>query len=152
MSTAQRRLAILLLLMAAVAANCLAEPTGTAVYYADSLAGNAVANGDIYAPDELTAGHKTLAFGTAVELTNLSNDRSVAVEINDRLPRTSDHLVIVSRVAAGSLKMLGQGVARIRLRVIRGEEGAEIRGILSGQSDYNKPSPFPNKRTGQAQN
>lgn len=65
-----------------------------------------------------TAAHKTLPFGTLVEVTNLENGRKVIVRINDRGPFVGNREIDVSKAAAAALDMLSYGVVRVSLRRI----------------------------------
>jgi len=62
--------------------------------------------------------HKTLAFGTLVRVTNLQNNRSVVVRVNDRGPFVGSRVGDLSAGAANLLGMLGAGVAQARLEVL----------------------------------
>jgi rare lipoprotein A len=77
-----------------------------------------VASGGWFNPNALTAAHKTLPFGTRVRVTHLGNGRSVDVTINDRGPYIAGRIIDLSKRAAGSINMTGQGVARIRMTVL----------------------------------
>ena len=66
----------------------------------------------------MTAAHRRLPFGTRVQVTNLSNDRSVVVRINDRGPHTRGRLIDLSRQAAEQLGMLRSGTARVRVQAL----------------------------------
>ncbi|WP_320813955.1 septal ring lytic transglycosylase RlpA family protein [Flavobacterium sp.] len=57
-----------------------------ASYYSDKLNGRKTANGQVFNNSKYTAAHKTLKFGTRVKVTNIVNDKSVIVTINDRGP------------------------------------------------------------------
>ena len=57
---------------------------GICVYYNDKFQGHIVASGEKYDKEALTAAHKTLPFGTMVKVTNLKNNKSVMVRVNDR--------------------------------------------------------------------
>ena len=59
-----------------------------ASHYSDKLNGRRTASGQIFSNKKYTAAHKTLKFGTKVKVTNLSNNKSVIVTINDRGPHT----------------------------------------------------------------
>ncbi|MBC8123325.1 MAG: septal ring lytic transglycosylase RlpA family protein [Gemmatimonadaceae bacterium] len=59
---------------------------GTALHYADSLAGRPTASGETYHPEALTAAHPTIALGTRLKVTNLNTGKSVVVKVNDRGP------------------------------------------------------------------
>jgi rare lipoprotein A len=67
----------------------------------------------------LTAAHRTLPFGTRVRVTHLASGRSVTVRINDRGPFVPGRVVDVSVLAAETLGMTEQGVAKVKLDVIR---------------------------------
>ena len=97
----------------------LAGETGTASYYADSLQGNPTASGEAYDREALTAAHRTLEFGTRVEVTNLDNGKSVVVRINDRGPHTDDRLIDVSEAAAEELGLLDSGTAEVSLEELQ---------------------------------
>ena len=90
---------------------------GIASYYADSLEGNPTASGEPYDSSAMTAAHRTLPFGTKVKVTNLSNDRSVVVRINDRGPHTKDWIIDVSGAAAEKLGLLESGTAKVRIEL-----------------------------------
>jgi rare lipoprotein A len=103
--------------VASVAAGAEAE-TGTAVYYSDYFEGRPAANGEIYSKDKLTAAHNGLRYGTKVKVTNLSNDKSVEVVINDRMRSTSKVLIDLSRRAAEELDFVTEGKTQVRLEVV----------------------------------
>jgi rare lipoprotein A len=90
---------------------------GDASYYSDRLEGNTTANGERYDPEALTAAHRTLRFGTRVEVRR-SNGARVVVCINDRGPFVSGRVIDLSRAAAESLGIIRAGVAPVALRVI----------------------------------
>ena len=90
--------------------------TGVASYYADSLAGRPTASGEPYDPAALTAAHRTLPFGTLVEVSR--EGRKVVVRINDRGPFAKKRIIDLSRRAAEELGMIRAGVARVTVRVV----------------------------------
>lgn len=103
---------------AAVSATPGATQTGTASYYADSLAGRPTASGEPYDPGALTAAHRTLPFGTIVEVAR-EDGRSVQVRINDRGPFGKKKRVIdLSRAAAREIGLERAGIATVTLRVV----------------------------------
>lgn len=63
----------------------------------------------------MTAAHRTLKFGSCVEVRNLANDRTVEVRVNDRGPFVKGRIIDVSLAAARKLDMLEKGVARVRV-------------------------------------
>ena len=97
----------LLLTMSAVAE----AESGRAAYYG----GGRTASGERSGPNQLTAAHRTLPFGTNVLVTNLRNGRSVIVRINDRGPYGRGRIIDVSIAAARELGMLGSGTASVTL-------------------------------------
>lgn len=62
------------------------DKKANACYYADKYNGRKTANGETFSNSKLTAAHKKLPFGTKVRVTNIANDKSVIVTINDRGP------------------------------------------------------------------
>ncbi|MGY2290478.1 septal ring lytic transglycosylase RlpA family protein [Pseudomonas sp. SDO528_S397] len=94
------------------------DETGTASYYGARHHGNRTASGEPFNQNALTAAHRRLPFGTQVKVTNLDNDKSVVVRINDRGPHTRGRLIDVSRKAAEQLGMLGSGTARVRVQAL----------------------------------
>jgi rare lipoprotein A len=97
--------------------------TGKASFYADKFEGTPTASGEKYRHGKLTAAHKTLPFGTRVKITNLSNDASVEVVINDRGPYVENRIIDLSKSAAEALGFVNQGLADIRLEVIDAGDG-----------------------------
>ena len=92
--------------------------TGRASFYAQRFAGRRTASGERYRPHRLTAAHRTLRFGSRVRVTNLRNQRSVVVRINDRGPFHRHRVIDLSRAAAERIGMVRSGTARVRLEVL----------------------------------
>jgi rare lipoprotein A len=69
--------------------------------------GGMTASGERFAPEQLTAAHRSLPFGTMVRVTNLHNGRAVIVRINDRGPFNKGRLIDVSPAAAKLLQFSG---------------------------------------------
>jgi rare lipoprotein A len=67
----------------------------------------------------LTAAHPSLPFDTRVRVTNLSNNRSVIVRINDRGPHTKRRIIDLSYAAAKQIGMTAQGTAKVWIEVIQ---------------------------------
>jgi rare lipoprotein A len=86
---------------------------GTASWYHE---GSRTANGERYRPDGITAAHRTLPFGTRVEVRNPRTGRSVIVRINDRGPFVGGRIIDLSR---GAKQVLGMdGLASVCLAVV----------------------------------
>lgn len=92
---------------------------GLASWYGRKFHGRTTASGERYDMNALTAAHRSLPFGTRVEVLNLRNGRAVVVRINDRGPFVDGRIVDVSREAARALDMVEAGVVPVRLRVLR---------------------------------
>ncbi|NER59679.1 septal ring lytic transglycosylase RlpA family protein [Pseudomonas sp. MAFF212428] len=92
------------------------DQTGTASYYGARHHGKRTASGEPFNQHGLTAAHRSLPFGTRVQVTNLANDRRVVVRINDRGPHTRGRLIDLSRAAAEQLGMIRSGTARVRVQ------------------------------------
>ncbi|TAK54746.1 MAG: septal ring lytic transglycosylase RlpA family protein [Bacteroidetes bacterium] len=91
---------------------------GVASYYADPYHGRKTSNGETYDMYEMTAAHQTLPFNTKVKVTNLDNQKTTVVRINDRGPFAKDRIIDLSVAAAREIDMIGPGTARVRLEVI----------------------------------
>ena len=91
---------------------------GKVAYYGRKFAGRKTANGERFNPGALTMAHKTLPFGTLVRVTNLKNNKSVVVRVNDRGPFGADRVGDLSQAAAGKLRMLKSGVINAKLEVV----------------------------------
>jgi rare lipoprotein A len=89
---------------------------GLASFYTE---GTQTASGERFNTNELTAAHPTLPFGTRLRVTNVTNGHSVTVRINDRGPYVPGRIVDVSYSAARTLGMVGDGVAKVKLDVVR---------------------------------
>jgi len=90
---------------------------GKASYYSDKLTGRSTASGEPYDPKELTAAHRTLPFGTVVDVAR-DDGRHVVVRINDRGPFARGRVIDLSRQAADSIGMIRDGVCQVSLRIV----------------------------------
>ncbi|MFZ6009636.1 MAG: septal ring lytic transglycosylase RlpA family protein [Bacteroidota bacterium] len=97
--------------------------TGKASFYADKFEGASTASGEKYKHSKLTAAHKSLPFGTKVKVTNLSNNESVEVVINDRGPYVENRIIDLSKSAAERLGFVNQGLAEVKIEVIDAGDG-----------------------------
>ena len=91
---------------------------GKASYYSSKFEGRRTASGEIFRQDSLTAAHKTLPFGTQLKITNISNDSTVIVRVNDRLSKSSAHVIDLSLKAAKQLNFIRQGITTVTLEKI----------------------------------
>jgi rare lipoprotein A len=91
---------------------------GNATWYGNSFHGKYTASGELFDTNKLTAAHKTLPFGTVVRVTNLSNNLSVLVRINDRGPVSKSLIIDLSQSAGTEIDILHAGVAKVRLEIL----------------------------------
>jgi rare lipoprotein A len=96
------------------------EQVGLASYYANMHHGRKTASGERYDRNAFTAAHNDLPFGAIVEVTHLVNGRTVRVRINDRGPFVKGRIIDLSYAAAKEIKIIGVGVAKVRLTLIDG--------------------------------
>lgn len=94
------------------------KQVGIASYYSDKFHGRRTASGERYDRNDLTAVHPFLPFGTLIRVTNLHNNRSVDVRVNDRTRLRKGRVLDLSRRAASELKFVGAGVAMVRFEII----------------------------------
>jgi rare lipoprotein A len=95
-----------------------AEQTGMASWYGGKHHGRTTASGATFDQNALTAAHRSLPFGSRIEVTNLRNGQRVEVEVNDRGPFIPRRIVDLSRGAARRIGAIGHGVVPVRLRVL----------------------------------
>lgn len=91
---------------------------GKASWYGGKFHGRTTANGETYDMDGLTAAHRSLPFGSRVRVTNPATNDSVVVRINDRGPYAGNRVIDLSRAAAKKVRLIGPGVAPVRLEVL----------------------------------
>jgi rare lipoprotein A len=92
--------------------------TGVASYYANKFQGRKTSSGEVFDQNRLTAAHKTLPFGTLVQVKNLTNDSTVVVTINDRLPKSSSRMIDLSYAAADQLNFIRKGLTKVEIRLL----------------------------------
>jgi rare lipoprotein A len=94
------------------------DQEGRATWYGQSHHLKTTANGEVFDRYALSGAHTTLPLPSIVEVTNLDNNRTVQVRINDRGPFKGDALIDVSQEAARQLGFEQQGHARVRVRYV----------------------------------
>jgi rare lipoprotein A len=94
---------------------------GYATWYGARFAGRRTANGERFDPNAMTAAHRTLPFGTWVEVRRVDTGESVRVRITDRGPwGHEDRIIDLSRAAARALRIVHEGLTKVSLRVVTG--------------------------------
>jgi rare lipoprotein A len=91
---------------------------GKASYYAEKYHGRKTASGEIFDMNALTAAHRSLPFGTVCRVTNLSNQKTVNVKINDRGPFIEGRIIDLSKGAARQLDALQSGVIEVKIEIL----------------------------------
>lgn len=91
---------------------------GKLAWYGRKFAGRKTASGERFNPAAMTMAHKTLPMGTRVKVTNLKNNRSVMLRVNDRGPSQPDRIGDVSQAAAAKLRMMRSGVIEAKIEVV----------------------------------
>jgi rare lipoprotein A len=94
---------------------------GYASWYGKSLAGHRTASGERFDPSSMTAAHRSLPFGTWVEVRRVEGGASVRVRITDRGPFGHDHRIIdLAKAAADKIGIVKTGVALVDVKVVEG--------------------------------
>ena len=94
--------------------------TGIASWYGDKHNGRRAASGEIYNMYNLTAAHKTLPFGSKIEVTNLENNKSVVLKVNDRGPFIRGRIVDISKKAN---QIIGCDLCKVTVKVLSRGDG-----------------------------
>jgi rare lipoprotein A len=91
---------------------------GIASWYGRPFHGRPTSSGEKYDMEEMTAAHTSLPLPTWVEVTNLTNGKTVVVKVNDRGPFVADRLIDLSYAAAKALDIVRTGTARVEVRAL----------------------------------
>jgi rare lipoprotein A len=131
-----KRLLIACFLLAACATAPKAQKTpdvlhGVASWYGQEFAGRTTANGEIFDPLLYTAAHRTLPFGTVVDVQNAKTQQSVRVRINDRGPYIGGRMIDLSYAAAQQIGLVEPGSGEVEVTVVK-----------VGNGDREPPAPY----------
>ncbi len=91
---------------------------GKASFYADKFEGRVTASGERYSHQKATCAHLSLPFGSLVKVTNLGNNVSLVLRVNDRGPFVPNRIIDLSRSAAEKLGILPDGTADVRVELL----------------------------------
>ena len=91
---------------------------GVASWYGEKFHGHKTSNGEIFDMYEVSAAHKSLPIPSFLKVTNLDNNRSIVVRVNDRGPFHGDRIIDLSYAAAVKLGYADRGTARVELEAI----------------------------------
>ena len=104
---------------------------GVASWYGEEFAGRTTANGEIFDPALLTAAHRTMPFGTVLDVINPATSQTVRVRINDRGPYVGNRLIDLSYAAAREIGLVEPGIGQVEIRVVK-----------VGSGEREAPAPF----------
>src|SRR5581483_877705 len=114
-----KRAALLVLAAACAAHKATGYGEGVASFYGKGFEGKPTASGEAFDPHALTAAHRTLPFGTCVQVEDTRTGRSVNVRVNDRGPYAQGRVIDLSEEAARELGIKDEGLAHVRLSACR---------------------------------
>lgn len=112
---------------------------GIASWYGSKFHGRRTANGEVFDAYAASAAHRSLPLPTYVRVTNLDNQRSLIVRVNDRGPFHAERLIDLSYGAAVRLGFATQGTASVGIIALVVEGSEDLRsqlGLVSWQQDY----------------
>lgn len=121
------------------------EKTGMASWYGDKFHGRKTANGETYNMNALSAAHPTLPLPSYVRVTNVANNRSVIVRVNDRGPFARNRIIDVSKRAADVLGLRQAGVGKVHVSYVGKAplEGGDEAFLMASISDRGRNAPLP---------
>jgi rare lipoprotein A len=92
---------------------------GSAGWVGQEFAGRTTANGEIFDPMLMTAAHRTLPFGTLLDVRNPKTGQTVRVRVNDRGPYVGDRLIDLSFAAAQQIGLSDGGGGDVDMTVVK---------------------------------
>lgn len=114
----------------------LFSETGIASWYVSDTPNALTANGEIYDENTNNAAHKTLTFGTIVEVLNKENDKKTVVRINDRGPFVEGRIIDLTPMSAKELDMYTMGIVEVELTIISEPEIPETKYLRLGDTSW----------------
>ena len=99
---------------------------GVASFYADKFEGRPTCTDEIFTQKKLTAACNTLPLNCWLKVTNLKNNKSVLVKINDRMHPANPRLIDMSKAAAVSLGYTGHGLTRVKIEYLGKKKPDEL--------------------------
>lgn len=117
---------------------------GIASYYSEDFHGRLTANGEIFDRNGISAAHPTLPMPSYVRVTNMKNNKSIIVRVNNRGPFHEDRIIDVSYKTAVLLGFQGNGIARVKVEYVGRAplEGSDDRQLMASLSE-DGPAEMP---------
>ncbi len=110
---------------------------GIASWYGKKFHGHLTSNGEIYDMYSMSAAHKNLPLPSYVKVTNLKNNKTVIVRVNDRGPFHSERIIDLSYAAAYKLDMLTSGTASVEVELVNpGNNQSQIESAFTPQKQF----------------
>lgn len=109
---------VMSLLLTSINPSFANEKIGNASWYGGQFHGKKMANGQVFNENRLTVAHKTLPFGTKLEITCTKTGKSVQAVVKDRGPYVHGRVLDLSKEAARQLGMLERGVTQVKYKII----------------------------------
>ncbi len=118
---------------------------GGASWYGTKFHGQRTSSGEPYDLYAMTAAHRTLPIPSYARVTNLANNKSVVVRINDRGPFHSSRIIDLSYTAAKKLGIYGHGTGQVEVRAIDplAERNATARAVTPASATADNPHITP---------
>jgi rare lipoprotein A (peptidoglycan hydrolase) len=95
------------------------ELTGTASFYSASFEGKQTANGEIFRNAKLTCASNKFPLGTWLKITNLKNNKTIVVKVNDRMHPRMKRLVDLTLTGAKKLDFVAAGLTQVKAEVLK---------------------------------
>lgn len=113
-----------------------AVETGNASWYGDSFHGKETASGEKFNMYDYTAAHRTHTFGTKLKVTNLANNKSVIVRVNDRGPYVKTRIIDLSKRAFADIASLETGVIKVSVEIVSDASESDSEDSFTESDDY----------------
>ncbi len=95
--------------------------TGIASFYSDYFDGRKTATGETFRQSGMTCAANGIALGTWVKVTNLRNNKSIVVKVNDRMAPSmarKGRVVDLTRKAASDLDFISAGLTKVKVEIL----------------------------------
>lgn len=125
------------------------DRTGIASWYGRDFHGRLTANGEVYDRHSISAAHPTMPLPAYARVTNLRNNRSMIVRVNDRGPYSGNRIIDLSEKVAELLEFNGHGLANVRVQYVgpASLDGSDDRVLMASLAHQNRPSIDEDRRT-----